>query len=196
MTEVNLSSLDEAAKEHAAVLKKAQEDFREKMSGLFTEAMSQFFKEAPRVKAIIWTQYTPYFNDGETCEFAVGYIFFLKEFDPYNRENPYKYECSDSIIEIDVSEDLYNRFVGYYQQALEREKSINDNKSACDSKYYLERVNSLRESLDNDDGTMNKCEIIRSIISSNEGLMHSLFGDHVTVYVTADQTYVDEYDHD
>lgn len=31
----------------------------------------KFFEEFPDVKAIGWTQYTPYFNDGEACEFGV-----------------------------------------------------------------------------------------------------------------------------
>jgi hypothetical protein len=38
-----------------------------------TDLFEQFQKAfASGVKAITWTQYTPYFNDGETCEFSVG----------------------------------------------------------------------------------------------------------------------------
>ncbi len=31
----------------------------------------------PDVKALRWTQYTPYFNDGEPCEFGLGEITVL-----------------------------------------------------------------------------------------------------------------------
>ena len=31
-----------------------------------------FFKLVPLVKRIEWTQYTPYFNDGDSCEFSVN----------------------------------------------------------------------------------------------------------------------------
>jgi hypothetical protein len=36
------------------------------------EPFGEFFKAHPRVKAIRWEQYTPYFNDGEPCEFGVN----------------------------------------------------------------------------------------------------------------------------
>lgn len=38
----------------------------------FKEFFSTFWEQNPAIKAIIWTQYTPYFNDGEPCEFSVN----------------------------------------------------------------------------------------------------------------------------
>lgn len=35
------------------------------------EAFDDFFAKVPEAEAITWTQYTPYFNDGDTCEFGV-----------------------------------------------------------------------------------------------------------------------------
>src|SRR5690348_1020347 len=43
------------------------------MSELVTYFKNAFDKG---VKAIAWSQYTPYFNDGEACEFGVGDIAF------------------------------------------------------------------------------------------------------------------------
>lgn len=37
----------------------------------------KFFAENPGVKMITWTQYTPYFNDGEECVFSVNEIYFF-----------------------------------------------------------------------------------------------------------------------
>lgn len=34
-------------------------------------AFAEKFKANPSVKCMIWTQYTPYFNDGEPCTFSV-----------------------------------------------------------------------------------------------------------------------------
>lgn len=35
------------------------------------EAFTELFAAYPVLKAVKWTQYTPYFNDGDTCEFGV-----------------------------------------------------------------------------------------------------------------------------
>lgn len=36
------------------------------------EGFKEFFDAHPEAKAIVWTQYTPYFNDGEACTFSVN----------------------------------------------------------------------------------------------------------------------------
>lgn len=36
------------------------------------EAFDSFLAENPEVLGISWNQYTPYFNDGDTCEFGVN----------------------------------------------------------------------------------------------------------------------------
>ena len=36
------------------------------------EAFKTFFDTYPEVKAVTWTQYTPYFNDGDACNFFVN----------------------------------------------------------------------------------------------------------------------------
>lgn len=47
--------------------KRVQESGKKAAAALF----KRFFEEHPNVKALGWTQYTPYFNDGEACEFSV-----------------------------------------------------------------------------------------------------------------------------
>lgn len=55
-----------------------QEEFRaihDKMAKdgkmLIEQAFKDFFATNPEVSAIYWQQYTPYFNDGDICEFGV-----------------------------------------------------------------------------------------------------------------------------
>lgn len=50
--------------------------FQETAQALFKETTKQFFDNNPGVTAILWTQYTPYFNDGDTCEFRVNDVYF------------------------------------------------------------------------------------------------------------------------
>jgi hypothetical protein len=50
--------------------------FQETAQALFKETTKQFFDNNPGVTAILWTQYTPYFNDGDTCVFNVNDVYF------------------------------------------------------------------------------------------------------------------------
>jgi hypothetical protein len=45
---------------------------RESAKILFKEATSTLFQEFPTLEYFAWRQYTPYFNDGETCEFSAN----------------------------------------------------------------------------------------------------------------------------
>ena len=49
-------------------------EFQKELTEFGKAALSEEFKKVfdahPEIKAIRWTQYTPYFNDGETCEFS------------------------------------------------------------------------------------------------------------------------------
>lgn len=47
--------------------KRVQEAGKKAAAALF----KRFFEEYPHVKALGWTQYTPYFNDGDACVFSV-----------------------------------------------------------------------------------------------------------------------------
>jgi hypothetical protein len=68
------TNLDElkAVKKQINDLKK---DAAKKVKELFHVAVAELFKENPKLTSISWTQYTPYFNDGDTCEFSSGHDY-------------------------------------------------------------------------------------------------------------------------
>lgn len=45
--------------------------FTERATEEFTKAINQIFVEYPQLETIAWTQYSPYFNDGDECTFSV-----------------------------------------------------------------------------------------------------------------------------
>ena len=59
-----------------------QKKFQETAQKLFMETTKEFFKLNPKVTGIVWNQYTPYFNDGDTCEFSVNEPSFTNAPDP------------------------------------------------------------------------------------------------------------------
>lgn len=48
----------------------AYEKFRERSKELFGNVAKQIFIDYPEISAFSWTQYTPYFNDGDECVFS------------------------------------------------------------------------------------------------------------------------------
>jgi hypothetical protein len=49
-----------------------KKEFQKEATKLLKEEFKNFFNEVPEVKLIKWTQYTPYFNDGDACIFGVN----------------------------------------------------------------------------------------------------------------------------
>ena len=64
--------LDDINKEFEARKKSVCETIFEDMKALFAYGAEKFPK---LVKAFVWSQYTPYFNDGDACEFSVGDLY-------------------------------------------------------------------------------------------------------------------------
>jgi len=54
-----------------------QKEFQAKAKTALQSAFKEFFDANPRIEGVYWRQYTPYFNDGDTCEFSVGEMYAL-----------------------------------------------------------------------------------------------------------------------
>ncbi len=47
-----------------------RKNMHEEANKYFKEESQQLFDRHPKLESFGWTQYTPYFNDGEACEFS------------------------------------------------------------------------------------------------------------------------------
>lgn len=106
---------------------------------LFQDRVKVLFDAVPDLEAIEIIQYTPYFMDGDACEFSINSVSF--------------YENED--FESDYNDDF-----------------------DCPSEQQV-----LKDALD-------------SFIYANEELMKSLYGDHVQVVITREDTKLKHYDHE
>lgn len=61
----------EALKNLVQIHEKAMQQLQAESEAALREVFKDFFAKFPMVTAIRWTQYTPYFNDGEACVFSV-----------------------------------------------------------------------------------------------------------------------------
>lgn len=79
-----MSDLQSAFDKLIAEQRELQAKFQKTAQALFKETTKEFFDKNPNVTAIVWTQYTPYFNDGDTCVFSVNEPTFTNAPDPHN----------------------------------------------------------------------------------------------------------------
>lgn len=147
--------------------------FQEKAQELFKETTKEFFAKNPAITAITWTQYTPYFNDGDTCEFSVGDPYFTNA-DGDELENVTSY--------------------GEYEGDAEGVWSESSWIFTGDSEYTRKQ----REAMDLSGTDGRSIDRFSSMIQSSEmeDVMEAMFGDHVRVIATRDGFDVQDYHHD
>lgn len=58
--------LAEKRKEIAAKIAECQKEAQQ----VFNESIKELFAKHPKLESFSWTQYTPYFNDGDECTFS------------------------------------------------------------------------------------------------------------------------------
>lgn len=148
-------------------IKKIKSELSEKLKANFHGLTKELFNSYPELKSIGWRQYTPYFNDGEACEFNALHKYPTIN---GNDENYGESKQPEGVLDIVKlgSETIYDS---------NWKKIPNPDYNP----YYNEIVKTVKEFLnqfDDDD-------------------MEGLFGDHVSVHVTSEGVIIEDYsDHD
>lgn len=153
--------------------------FQETAQGLFKETAKEFFEKNPAIKAVMWTQYTPFFNDGETCEFSVNEPAFTNaEGEDLEDVNPWgEYEGENDKIWVCETHSIVHLY--------------------DDGRPWLDGVRkAIKESGQTID--IKACGLFSRMIMSVdfEPIMEAMFGNHVKVIATKDGFDVEEFDHD
>lgn len=141
-----------------------------------------FEKSNGKIKSFGWTQYTPYFNDGDECEFRVN--------------TDYPYINGEDVDELEsLSKEKYVTIT------TENEKEVKDYLSLKGYKWMLN--NSIGqggyiENKDYDSELFDLVEEFKSALSEiDDEFLKDLFGDHTKVTVHEDGTIeTEEYEHD
>lgn len=216
---MNYDKLMENFDELNEQIRQAKEQMREKSEGLVEGMVKIFLDECPEVTGVHWTQYTPYFNDGDACEFNVNEICF------------HILEDEDDEIEAWESATLYG--TGHLAKAKKSLKVAEEysadpeawRKNYLDQYYkdygrnypyntaYLspypndpveaqKRIEEIERSLEKypaevaDRIEKSFEKVVSALHKVPEDIMQSVYGDHVMVVINRDGTTIDEYDHD
>lgn len=67
-----MSTVLERIKAELAAFEEKKKAFVEELRKEFPTMFAPLFEKSKRIKSISWTQYTPFFNDGDSCEFGVN----------------------------------------------------------------------------------------------------------------------------
>lgn len=85
-------------------IKQAIKEFDEKRQELtaqlkkdFPALLAPLFEKYPGVKNVRWTQYTPYFNDGDACEFSSNAGYADLNYDGYEDQDEDEDESEETV---------------------------------------------------------------------------------------------------
>ena len=133
---------------------------------VFDDWCKNIFEKYPKIESFGWNQYTPYFNDGDTCTFSANTDYLS-----VNGEYADDAEWSN---EVNVTNwGTYNR----------------------EKKVYEGRVEVKNEKYDKDLDVA-ASEIRKFLMTFDDDFFMSRFGDHSDITVTKEGIEVDDYDHD
>lgn len=158
----------------------------------FAEFFSEFFNNHPEVESVLWRQYTPYFNDGDTCTFDVHDI--CVELKPQvlalaQDGTPLTPELVEQVLkakvdpEVDADEDDdfayegHNHYIGTAPRP--------------NAEYGWQRDDRAQTPLE-----QALLADIQSLSAVDSDLFLFAFGDHAKVRATRDGISVTRYDHD
>lgn len=180
--------------------KKVRADFVEQLRPQFSAAFDQFFNENPNVGGVQWTQYTPYFNDGDECIFRVNDMYLF----------PAGTDLDD--LDYDDCSFPYLNDVEAYKTLLETGQAPADYRSYYSNESFLRTYGVTREQYILDEAervginptnvevyikTLEDWDTLAATLGSiDDDVYKDIFGDHVKVVVTRNGINVDEYDHD
>lgn len=197
----------------------AKKEMQEKSTGLIEQATKIFLDACPEVTGIHWTQYTPYFNDGESCEFSVNDICFHILEDEDDEIEAYESTTLFTLEDLKTAEEKLEDVkayvadpdawrANYYREYRERwGREYNGNpqylypypRTVEDAQ---ERIDRIKESLEKyNDEVASRIEkefanLTAALKKIPEDIMQAIYGDHVLVVINRDGTDIDEYNHE
>lgn len=164
----------------------AKMEFEKKMKGAFKDIFKTFFRDFPEIIAVGWNQYTPYFNDGDTCVFGVHDFYFMSA-----NENGEELNIDDLSSAYDLDSDVFKykpkpsewtyanrtKYKSYDDDIVLYEKTVAENP----------RYGAVVDGID---------ELKDVLVSIPTEIYLSAFEDHRFVLATPKGIEVKEYEHD
>jgi hypothetical protein len=143
---------------------------------------------------LMWTQYTPYFNDGEACHFGVHDAYLVKDGEE-GRLDDIGIGIYDAISKYGTADEEKSYETDDYSKELPRQPGD----SLYTRRYAKKKVFYTDHGLPAIDGYSKETlkELGQAWSALPEDLLEQAFGDHARCSISSDGTSsVDEYSHD
>jgi len=173
----------EQIKAELEAFNKKKQALVEQLRKEFPAMFKELFEQSEIIKSVSWTQYSPYFNDGDECTFGANtdnlYVngedsYELKFVSPHNYG---KLKTNEDVVNNDILVEKSDRSYYKGRQIGQDGLVINPDYNEKESNIYNQFV-----------------EILTSI---PDEFLEDLFGNHAQVTINSDGTIsVDGYDHD
>ncbi len=182
----NVNQIKTKLNEIQKQIEKLEKQAHKESSKLISKGFKEIFKKYPTLESFSWTQYTPYFNDGNECVFSAhtDYISING-----SEQDESTYELRQFL------DTLHNP----KKEIARLQKRIEECKKEKYSYGYLEdKIKSIESgSIEETRNKLAILEDISQILSSiDDDCYKSIFGDHVRVTVTKDGWSTEGYEHD
>lgn len=86
-------------------MKQLKADYQARGKKVLNTLFAKTFEAHPEIVSIYWRQYTPYFNDGDSCVFGVNDISIVQAKHAGNDKDDYEY--GDYIYQLDEKSSIY-----------------------------------------------------------------------------------------
>jgi len=200
MTAEEIVSSKNRLQELAEEVSKLQKKFQDQGKEILSEAFKEFFTKYPVVEAIAWTQYAPYFNDGDRCVFSVHELCATldkshPDYASLCALNPGKLDEGDTEEDEDEEEDdddcgEYSHYECQLSELFSNADTEFNRNCKWKDKDKLVPITAEQRALYEDYLTLcNSCNAI-------ENVFEMVFGDDVKVVATKNGFHTSEYDHD
>lgn len=87
-------------KEKLEIIEIQKQEMVKELQTEFPKLFAEFFEKSNKLDSFSWDQYTPYFNDGDSCHFCVHEISRINDEDIYDLEEDLSPELDEIINQI------------------------------------------------------------------------------------------------
>lgn len=173
----------------------------------FIQAFLKLKEAVPAINSVYWTQYTPHWNDGESCDFSVHDYYFTTKLD---EEVGFEPDYDDLFSYLQTSEEIANEKIrakerkekylfdlDQYQKGLVKYKpydpgSYTENNIKISEKLHAiygdEEIHKIRKAME---------EFNTFFHTIPHDIFEQIFGDHAKITIQHDgKVEVEEYSHD
>lgn len=176
-------------------------DLRNKLSERIRRDIKLVLKELlllhPHIKGIDWVQYTPYFNDGDICEFSADNFHFTF-WDVLQTDDLEIDEKGDHPTTLGTEQGS-NCWISAYRihsdiQAFD--KTISGSRSKGPGCFEYKKSNGETVSIALTKQQLEECMWVEDRLRGMEEDLKAALGDHVRVVLTLESLSVHDYEHD